>query len=148
MVDKSWGISERPPVGSSSEDTGANRAAERSQARLARAQERADAMEQRSEAREAQREADRVAREQARSARREDEAQRAAGDPHAAAAARRRGSGRKDVVREQRDIRAYTTLVDAGRIRTLAGRGASLAGLAGAFGITVEAVAAILAAAD
>jgi len=148
VVDKSWGISERPALGPSTEATGVNRAEERSQARLARAQERAEAMQQRSEARAGQREVDRVAREQARSTRREDEAQRAAGDPHAAAAARWRGSGRKDVVREQRDTRAYTTLVDAGRIRTLAGRGASLAGLAGAFGITVEAVAAILAAAD
>jgi len=62
--------------------------------------------------------------------------QQASGDPHAAAAQRHRSSGRKDVVREQRDTRKYATVVDIGRIRELAKRGASIAGLARAFDIT------------
>ncbi len=48
-------------------------------------------------------------------------------------------------MKEQRDTRAYTTVVDEGRIRELAKRGASVSGLAGAFGITEPDVAIILA---
>ena len=48
-------------------------------------------------------------------------------------------------MKEQRDTRSYTTVVDKDRIRELAKRGASTSGLAGAFGITEEDVAAILA---
>ncbi len=109
---------------------------------------RADATTQRLEARAASRDADVALREQARADRRAQEEQRAAADPHAAAAARHRSSGRKDVVREQRDTRSYTTLVDAERIRELARRGASLTGLAGAFGLTAADVQAILDAAE
>jgi hypothetical protein len=43
-----------------------------------------------------------------------------------------------------RDTRSYKTIVDTARIRTLADRGASVAGLAGAFGITIEEVEAAL----
>ena len=49
---------------------------------------------------------------------------------------------------EQRDTRGYTTLVDADRIRVLAKRGASVTGLAGAFGISEEEVEAVLAVGD
>ena len=92
-----------------------------------------------------QRAAERAA---AREARRAEEQKLAEGDPHAAAAQRRRGSGRKDVVREQRDTRGYTTVVDVARMRELAKRGASVTGLAGAFGVSVEEVEAALAATD
>ncbi len=143
-MDKSWGASPssgfRVRTNASPED----RAAERAKAREARAGERSTLMAQRIEARIANRDADAVAREQAREERREQERLRATGDPHAEAARRHRSSGRKDVVREQRDTRSYTTVVDAGRMRELARRGASPSGLAGAFGITVEAVEAIL----
>jgi len=46
--------------------------------------------------------------------------------------------------KKERDTRNYTTIVDPKRIRTLADRGASVAGLAGAFGITIEEVEAAL----
>lgn len=99
---------------------------------------------QRLEARAASRDAETATREQARVDRRVEEERQAAADPHAAAASRHRSSGRKDVVREQRDTRSYKTLVDADRIRELARRGASLTGLAGAFGLTAADVQAIL----
>ncbi len=47
---------------------------------------------------------------------------------------------------EERDTRGYRTVVDEDRIRTLAKRGASVAGLAGAFGLSVAEVEAVLAA--
>ncbi len=47
-------------------------------------------------------------------------------------------------MREQRDTRSYTTVVDTVRIRELAHRGASLSGLASAFGLTPEDVQLIL----
>jgi hypothetical protein len=53
---------------------------------------------------------------------------------------RHRSSGRNDVVREQRDTRSYATVVNIGRIRELARRGATVAGLAGAFGISEQEV--------
>jgi len=121
-----------------------DRAAERAAAREARAKGRADAMTLRLEASAAGRDAEIAAREQARLERRQQEMQSASGDPHAAAARRYRTSGRKDIVREQRDTRSYATLVDADRIGELARRGASLTGLAGAFGITPDEVQAIL----
>ncbi len=140
MVDKSWGVSSSPTFRVRSNASPDDRAAERAKARAARA----DATTQRLEARAASRDAETATREQVRVDRRAEEEQRAAADPHAAAASRHRSSGRKDVVREQRDTRAYTTLVDADRIRELARRGASLTGLAGAFGVTVADVQAIL----
>ncbi|GGB40532.1 hypothetical protein GCM10011380_32510 [Sphingomonas metalli] len=145
MVDKSWGVGGdafrvRSNLGA------ADRAEQRAEARSARTEARAGAIATRLDQRAAAREAAAQAREAARTERRD--AQRAAAerDPHSAAARRIRTSGRKDVVREQRDTRHYATTVDHDRIRILARRGASHTGLAAAFGITVEAVEAVLAA--
>ena len=146
MVDDSWGVT--PPRGGlrvRTNDSLEERAAARAKAREARAADRGALMAERMEARAAFRERETLARETERAARREAEEAAAARDPHAAAAKRHRTSGRKDVVREQRDTRGYTTVVDAGRIRELSKRGASLSGLAAAFGITPEEVAHILA---
>ena len=159
MVDKSWGAGPSAPVTTTSgfrvrsNDTLSERAAARAKAREDRLRERDAVMAQRLEARAADREADTAARERARVERREAEIAAAAAaahapDPHAAAANRHRGSGRKDVVREQRDTRAYTTIVDGGRMRELARRGASVSGLAGAFAVSEEEVRRILEAAD
>ncbi len=145
MVDKSWGGTASAGFRVRTNDTPADRAAERARARDVRATERAAATTDRLAARATRREADIAAREQARTERREAETAAAAADPHAAAASRHRGSGRKDVVREQRDTRGYATIVDTARIRELARRGASPAGLAGAFGITEAEVARALA---
>ena len=145
MADKSWGVSGPPSFRITSNASLDAKAAERAKARGARAQERADTMAQRLEARAAERESGTAAREQVRIDRREREMQSASGDPHAAAAQRHRSSGRKDVVREQRDTRSYTTVVDGDRMRELAQRGASVAGLAGAFGITEDEVERVLA---
>lgn len=147
MVDDSWGVT--PPKGGlriRTNDSLEDRAAARALARAARAGEREALMASRLEARAASRERDIAAREAERAARREAETAAAARDPHAAAAKRHRGSGRKDVVREQRDTRGYTTVVDEGRIRALAKRGASVGGLAATFGITEGEIRTILAA--
>jgi hypothetical protein len=137
VVDKSWGTPS-PSAGFRirTNDSPEQRAAARAEARDARLCERGKASAQQLKDRAAARETNIREREAAREARRAREQDAATGDPHAAAAARRRGSGRKDVVREQRDTRAYTTLVDVDRVRALAKRGASVTGLAGAFGIT------------
>ena len=158
MVDKSWGAPPSGNLASGGSTVGnlrirsnlspTDRAEERAKARALRAEDRAATAVTRSEARASDRAALAKEREQAREERRIAEEKLAVGDPHAAAASRRRGSGRKDVVREQRDTRAYATVVDAGRMRELARRGASLTGLAGAFGITVAEVEAVLAAGD
>jgi nitroimidazol reductase NimA-like FMN-containing flavoprotein (pyridoxamine 5'-phosphate oxidase superfamily) len=148
MVDNSWGVT--PPRGGlrvRTNDSLEERAAARAKAREARAGERSTLMAGRMEARAALRERETLAREAERAARREAEEAAAAKDPHAAAK-RHRTSGRKDVVREQRDTRGYTTVVDEGRIRELSKRGASLSGLAAAFGITAEEVGRILATAE
>jgi len=145
LVDDSWGVS--PPRGGlrvRTNDSLEERAAARAKAREARAGERAAIMADRMEARMANRVRDTAAREAERTARREQEMAAAARDPHAAAAKRHRTSGRKDVVREQRDTRGYATLVDEGRIRELAKRGASLGGLAAAFGIEQDEIRRIL----
>ena len=136
MVDKSWGVAPSAGFRVRTNQSADERAAARASAREARAGERLAMMEQRREERIGQRESESRAREQERATRREAEEAAAAADPHAAAAQRRRGSGRKDVVREQRDTRGYTTIVDIERMRVLAKRGASVAGLAGAFGIS------------
>ncbi|WP_322964350.1 hypothetical protein [Sphingomonas fuzhouensis] len=149
MVDDSWGVT--PPRGGlrvRTNDSLEERAAARARAREARAGEREALMAGRMEARAAFRERETAAREADRTARREAETIAAAKDPHAVAAKRHRSSGRKDVVREQRDTRGYTTLVDEGRIRELSKRGASLSGLAAAFGIPADEVERILAAED
>ncbi len=145
MVDDSWGVT--PPNGGvrvRTNDSLEERAAARARAREARASDRAATMTGRIEARAAFRERETAAREAERTARREAETIAAARDPHAVAAKRHRSSGRKDVVREQRDTRGYATVVDETRIRELAKRGASLSGLAGAFGIDEERIREIL----
>ncbi len=147
MVDDSWGVT--PAKGGlriRTNDSLEERAAARAKAREARASERESLMASRLEARAANRERDIAAREAERAARRDAEMAAAAKDPHAAAAKRHRTSGRKDVVREQRDTRGYATLVDKGRIRELAKRGSSLGGLAAAFGISEDEIQGILAA--
>lgn len=144
MADKSWGASPSPPFRIRSNESAGDRAAARAAAREARAGDRDAAMAARQEERAARRTADTTAREAAREQRRTEEERHAAADPHGAAARRHRGSGRKDVVREQRDTRGYATVVDAERIRTLAKRGASVTGLAGAFGVPVETIEAVL----
>lgn len=146
MVDDSWGVT--PPRGGlriRTNDSLEERAAARAKARAEREGQRAAIMTDRMEARAANRLSETAAREAERAARRESEMAAAARDPHAAAAKRHRTSGRKDVVREQRDTRGYTTVVDEGRIRELAKRGASLSGLASAFGVSQDEIAAILA---
>jgi len=140
MVDKSWGVGGSTGFRVRSNATIDERAAERAKAREARAAERSEVMTQRLEARAVNRAADTSANEQARIERRKAEVAAAARDPHAAAAMRHRSSGRNDVVREQRDTRSYATVVDIGRIRELARRGASVTGLAGAFGISEQEV--------
>lgn len=96
------------------------------------------------DARAAAREAAAQEREQARESRRSELAALAVKDPHAAAASRPRGSGRKDVVREQRDTTGYAIVVDEDRIRLLARRGASTAALAATFGLTADEIERVL----
>lgn len=119
-----------------------------------RVAERVQAAEQRAGAREAARGGLAQERERAREARRLEDVERrrardAAGET--AAVARRRGPGaartggdEQGKVQKPRDTRSYRTVVDADRIRELAKRGASLTGLAGAFGVSVEEVQAAL----
>jgi len=153
MMDDSWG---RKPVALRvrANDREAARAADRER----RAQERAASADARIEARAAARDAASQAREAARTARRVEEEARAAVRREAAATVaaeepaaprRRRSTGaiaRTGMPTEERDTRGYRTVVDEDRIRTLAKRGASVAGLAGAFGLSVAEVEAVLAA--
>jgi hypothetical protein len=139
MVNKSWGVPGTSSFRVRPTDTG-QRAADRVEAREARSTERAELMARRQDARIARREADLQANEQARAERRDREQQLAAADPHTAAAQRRRGSGRRDVVREQRDTSGYTMIIDGERIRKLAARGAPVSGLAAVCGISEEEV--------
>lgn len=138
MVDKSWGnpASARPTPRAAIGPE--QRAAERARARDQRAAEREGSISSRLEARAATREALMVEREAARTARREEEMKRAAADPHAANAERHRGSGRKDLIKKDRDTTGYTMLVDDDRIRKLAARGASAASLAAVLGLPIE----------
>lgn len=144
-VDKSWGGDAPGILRVRTNERPAERAARRAQDREARATERAAAISQRLAVRAAGREADAIARGHARTERREHELRAISDDPHAAAAKRHRGSGRRDVVREQRDTRGYATVLDEGRIRELAARGASVAGLADAFDLAEPDIARILA---
>lgn len=84
------------------------------------------------------------ARDEARAERRRADAELAERDPHRAAAQRRRGSGRKDIVREDRDTSGYAMVVDRERVRALARRGASSASLAAAFQVPEEEIVALL----
>ncbi|MEG3084171.1 hypothetical protein U1707_11010 [Sphingomonas sp. PB2P12] len=133
-----------------------DRAARRAEDRERRAQERLAAAEQRSESRIAQRDALSQERERARESRRIEETARhetrlnapPTNDVEALKISKRRRSGALarsgEETKKERDTRSYTTIVDPQRIRTLADRGASLAALAGAFGISVEEVEAAL----
>ncbi len=144
-MDKSWGSSPSADFRIRSNASPDQRAQERAAARASRTAERDALVGQRLEERAKRREADIAAREQEREQRRATEMANASSDPHAEAAKRHRSSGRKDVVREQRDTRGYATIVDVGRMRELAKRGASVGGLAAAFGVTVAEVEAALA---
>ena len=145
MVDKSWGIAGTPGFRVRTNLTLDERAAERARARETRTADRSEAIPERLKTQAAKREAEMQERERERQARREEEMRSAAADPHAAAAKRHRSSGRKDVVREQRDTRGYATLVDSERICEVAKRGASVAGLAAAFGVPAGEIEEILA---
>lgn len=137
-------------------DRAAKRAEERANGREERAKERRAACEQRSESRAAQRDLQVQERERARETRRIEEDQRIKArldappnnDVEALKISKRRRSGALarsgEETKKERDTRAYATIVDPKRIRTLADRGASLAALAGAFSISVEEVEAAL----
>ncbi len=133
-------------------DRAAKRAEERANGREQRAKERLAASEQRSESRAAQRDLQSQERERARESRRIEEDQRLDAPPtndvEALKISKRRRSGALarsgEESKTDRDTRSYKTIVDTARIRTLADRGASLSGLAGAFGITIEEVEAAL----
>lgn len=153
-----WPMNERAagPLLPGTADRAARRAEDRAKEREARAQERLAATDQRAESRAAQRDALSQDRERAREARRVEEAQRIrarldappANDAEALKISKRRRSGALarsgEESKTDRDTRSYKTIVDTARIRTLADRGASLSGLAGAFGITIEEVEAAL----
>ena len=133
LADKSWGVAGESDRGGDRPASAAHRAAERLKA-----------FEDRAQARAASRDAAAQERERAREARRAEE-QAARAEGRDGEMPRRRRSGRTDVVRVQRDTRGYQTVKDVERIRELARRGASLAGLAEAFGMSVEEVEGALA---
>ncbi|MDF2493884.1 hypothetical protein [Sphingomonas sp.] len=152
MVHRSWGAPagagteqrdparalQTRPVGTPSDDT-----------RLADTQgSSGDPVLARLEARAAERAAAAQAREALRQERRRADAELTAADPHRAAEQRRRGSGRKDIVREQRDTSGYTMIVERQRVRALAARGASAASLAAAFNLPIEEIEGMLACAE
>jgi hypothetical protein len=127
MVDKSWGLTPSTPRPASPRPLSAavpgggslaSRLDERSAARAKLAEER----------------------EAARQAAREADAALRARDPHMAAAQRRRGSGRKDIVREDRDTSNYRMVADPDRIRALAARGASPESLADVLRLPIETI--------
>jgi hypothetical protein len=144
------------PLTPGTADRAAKRAEERANGREQRAKERIAASEQRSESRAAQRDLRSQERERARESRRIEEDERIkarldappTNDVEALKISKRRRSGALarsgEETKKERDTRGYTTIVDPKRIRTLADRGASLAALAGAFGISVEEVEAAL----
>lgn len=153
--DRGWGRSSGGALGDHGFGGGAaERERIRAEQRERRVQERVQAAEQRAGDRATLRDQLAQERERAREARRLDDIERrrardASGET--AAVARRRGPGAaktggddRGVVQRPRDTRGYRTVVDADRIRELAKRGASLAGLAGAFGVSVEEVEAAL----
>lgn len=148
MVDKSWGGPPLSNVRVRTNDSLEERAARRAQERENRARSRDAGMAERLEARARTREAEAAERERIRQERREAEAKLAQSDPHTAAAQRRRGSGRKDIVREERDTTGYTMVVDPARIRKLADRGASVDSLAAVLGLTVQEIRDALAGGD
>ncbi|QNE32054.1 hypothetical protein F1C10_08940 [Sphingomonas sp. NBWT7] len=119
MVDKSWGLAPTPPI-----------------ERRARSEPLADRLE----ARAAARAASAASRETARQAARAADAALRESDPHTAAAQRRRGSGRKDIVREDRDTSGYRMVIDSDRIRALAARGATPESLAEVLRLPIETI--------
>jgi hypothetical protein len=145
LADKSWGGDGATDVRVRTNQTPEQRAAARAQARAARAAERLDSRAALLDERSARREAQVQEREAARTARRTAETAAAAVDPHADAARRPRASGRRDIVRQERDTSGYAVVVDHRRIRTLAARGASPASLAGVFALPLEDILAVLA---
>ena len=143
------------PIGSRTTAAGSDvtqRAERRAEERAQRAKERAEAADLRAQARATRRDDAARERESARETRSLQEPRmpirtRDAGGGDTAAPSRPRRSGRKDVVREQRDTRAYRTVINVDRMRALAARGASVTGLAGAFGVSVEEIEQFLSAA-
>lgn len=130
-----------------------DREAQRAADRERRAQERIAAAEARTARRQEEREAGMRSREQAREARRAEEDQRRTerGEERDARPKRRAATGalsRTGEARVERDVRSYTTNVDHGRMVELARRGATVAGLATVFGVSEEAVRAVLASAE
>lgn len=148
MVDKSWGVAGSTGLKVRSNLSLEERAAKRAEARGERAAGHSDGMAQRLEARAALREKAALEREQTRQARREEDARLTAIDPHTAAERRKRGSGRKDIVREQRDTSGYTIVVNPARLRALMERGASRAALSATFNLSAEEIEQMLAEAD
>ncbi|OWK29580.1 hypothetical protein [Sphingomonas mucosissima] len=146
MVDRSWGGPPLSNVPVRTNDSLEERAARRAQAREDRANARGGDMAERLEARAKAREAQAAERERIRQERLEAEAKLAQSDPHTAAAQRKRGSGRKDIVREQRDTTGYAMVVNADRIRKLAARGASIASLSAVLGLSTQEIEEALAA--
>lgn len=126
------------------------RAAERAEASQARTEQRAIEREAQSRLRTAAREErhaptglDRSAIDVPGADRSTDRSTRSDVQPYV----KRRKSGalaRTGEVQKARDTRHYQTVVDADRMRILAKRGASLAGLAAAFGVSIETVEAAL----
>lgn len=167
--DKGWG---RGAASSyiAGTSAGLDRAAARAEERDRRARERSEALEARTTARATERAARSQDRAAAREVRRaggeglgrsaalmatdtgvESGRSTGAGQDLAEPVVKRRRSGavsRTGEVRTERDTRHYQTVVDAGRMRVLAGRGASVKALAAAFGVTVEIVEAALAERD
>ncbi|MEH3038078.1 MAG: hypothetical protein PGN23_16550 [Sphingomonas adhaesiva] len=134
-----------------------DREAQRAADRERRAQERIAAAEARTARRQEEREAGMRSREQAREARRIEEEQRRSArvegrvEERDARPRRRASTGalaRTGEARVERDVRGYTTNVDHARMVELARRGATVAGLATVFGVTEDAVRAVLAEAE
>lgn len=125
-----------------------DRESQRAEDRARRAAERVAAAQARSEDGTIARDAAMRQREAAREKRREEEAaKRATADAGDPAFTKRRASGSKartGYTEKPRDTRHYQTIVDIGRIRELAKRGASVGGLAAAFGISEAEVEAAL----
>ncbi|MEH3048458.1 hypothetical protein [Sphingomonas adhaesiva] len=126
-----------------------DREAQRAADRERRAQERIAAAEARTARRQEEREAGMRLREQAREARRVEEDQRRTErvEERDARPKRRASTGalaRTGEARVERDVRSYTTHVDHDRMVELARRGATVAGLATVFGVSEDAVRAVL----
>ncbi|TZG29688.1 hypothetical protein FYJ91_05520 [Sphingomonas montanisoli] len=129
-----------------------DRARAREEARERRSAERAEMAQGRADRRAAEREEASREREARRSARLDAlPARRSSEASDQEPAPKRRPSGslrRTGEIRVERDTRHFTTVVDAGRIRDLARRGATVDGLATVFKTSAAKIEAILAGAD